>query len=1074
MKRCCLLLWLIAVSAQAVEPATGNKIEFNRDIRPILAEVCFQCHGPDPGSRKADLRLDREENVFAAENPLVVRGKPEASPLYQRITSADADEVMPPPKAHKQLQPGQKELLKRWIAEGAPWQAHWAFIAPVRPPLPEVKHQSWVKNPLDQFILAKLEAGGLTPAEEASPEALCRRIYLDVIGLPPSPAQLAEFVAAYRNSKPGQPDPVAALVDQLFQSPQYGEHRARYWLDAARYGDTHGLHFDNYREMWPYRDWVIQAFNRNQPFDQFTLEQLAGDLLPNPTLEQRIATGFHRCNITTNEGGTIADENLAYYARDRVETTAWVWLGVTANCCVCHDHKFDPLTTRDFYAMSAFFRNTTQGSHDGNIKDTKPILYLPQPDDYPRFKQIESELTSLRKELPQLRQAANAAYLAWLEKAAPGEIDLSAEKLNLHVPLNEGLGSPARKNAENQPPVAPKDLLDEKPAVASGAGEEGGTFSWLKDGKLGPAAVLEPGATLVYEDAGDFSREQPFSVALWVRPADKLNDGMLVARLPAKGPAQGWELLLQQGGKLSFALHSAGSKQAVRVVTRGSVAKPGQWVHLAATYDGSGKAEGLSLFVNGAAGDVNRQGAVLEGSLQTPGALVVGQRPNKVNHFTGAAIQDLRVYARSLGVTELKALALLPDLRADLAAPADKRRKDRLETFFLEQINLPYQQATLRSQKLEDERKRIEARAVVTHVQEEKMNMQPMANILLRGAYDKLGEQVKPGVFAALHPLPDDAPPNRLGLAQWLLSPSNPLTARVTVNRYWQELFGVGIVRTAEDFGVMGEPPSHPELLDWLAVEFRESGWNVQHVFRLLLTSAAYRQSAAGTPEKLAKDRENRLLSRGPRFRMDAEMIRDYALAASGSISLKMGGPSTRPYQPEGIWDVVGLPGGNTREYKPDQGENLYRRSVYTFLKRMAPPPNMETFNAPSREFSCLRRERTNTPLQALVTLNDPQFVEASRNLAQVVLRSEPGETRARLQLAARWTLCRSLGEAELQTVEPALARLQAYYREHPADAAALIKTGASKPDDKLNPVDLAVWTNLCNALLNLDEALNK
>jgi hypothetical protein len=1043
----------LAAIAQAADPAPSGKVEFNRDIRPILADVCFQCHGPDPGSRQADLRIDREEDVFRKDEPLVVRGKPEMSPLYQRITSTDPEKMMPPPKAHKQLKPEHKELLKRWIAEGASWQSHWAFIAPVRPAPPEVKNTAWVKNPIDRFVLAKLEASGLSPAAEAEADILCRRIYLDVIGLPPTPQQRAEFVAAYRDRKADQPDPVGVLVDKLMQSPQYGEHRARYWLDAARYGDTHGLHFDNYREMWPYRDWVIQSFNRNQPFDQFTLEQLAGDLLPNPTLEQKVATGFHRCNITTNEGGTIADENLAYYARERVETTSWVWLGLTANCCVCHDHKFDPLTMREFYSLSAFFRNTTQGSHDGNIKDTKPILYLPQASDLPRFKQIDDSLPGLRTELTKRRQDAASASDAWQAKVQPNEIDIEAAKLALHLPLAEGEGLPK---------------------AAAGEINATGTFGWLKEGKLGAAAVLAAETSLSIDNVGDFAKDQPFSIAVWVRPHEKLNDGLLAAKLNAKGPPQGWEFLLQQGGKLTFAIHCAQPKQTIRVVTRGSVAKPNQWVHLAAKYDGSGKADGLTIFVNGNPADFNRQGTVVEGDTKGDSPLVIGQRANKANHFTDAALQDLRLYARGLDAAEVRTLAQLPDLRADAAQPIDKRKKDRLATYFLEVLDQPYREISARIAKMEAERKEIESRAVITHVQEEKMNSPAMANILLRGAYDKLGEQVKPAVFTALNPMPANAPPNRLGLAQWLLDPVNPLTARVTVNRFWQEVFGTGLVKTAEDFGVMGDPPSHPELLDWLAVEFRESGWNVQHMLRLMLTSATYRQAALTTPEKLTKDRENRLLSRGPRFRMDAEMIRDYALTTSGTLSTKIGGPSVRPYQPEGIWDVVGLPGGNTRDYKQDKGEDLYRRSFYTFLKRMAPPPNMETFNAPSREFSCLRRERTNTPLQALVTLNDVQFVEASRNLAQLVLKGSSAEVHPRLNAAAERILCRQLREEELKTLEPAVAELTKFYGDNKPKAEALVKTGDSKPDDKLDPVELAVWTNICNALLNLDEALNK
>lgn len=1050
----------------------SDDVQFNRDIRPILADNCFQCHGPDPAARKADLRLDREEGYFAeASGPLVVRNKPEASPLYERIMSTDPDMVMPPPTAHKQLKPEQKELIRRWISAGATWQPHWSFLAPVRPAVPEVKDSARLINAIDNFVVTKLTAAGIEPAAAAEPYVLCRRLYLDLTGLPPTPAELADFLKTYsaEQSAESREKAYRTLVDKLLDSPRYGEHRARYWLDAARYADTHGLHFDNYREMWPYRDWVIQAFNSNQPFDRFTVEQLAGDLLPNPTLEQRIATGFHRCNITTNEGGTIADENLAIYARDRVETTSWVWLGLTANCCVCHDHKFDPLTMRDFYSMTAYFRNTTQGSHDGNIKDTKPILYLPQSADLQRYKSVDKELADTKAALAKRRGDAAALIEEWQKKVTPGELDIDTAKLDLYAPLTEGQGNELHANRPNAPQAETDPLEAPTPAI-----KVNGKLDWKKEGKLGPAVVLADDASVEFDGAGDFERDQPFSVALWVRCDEKLNDGLLVAR-GSKGQSQGWEFLLQQGGKLSFSLSGEKPKQMIRATTRNSVVKAGVWTHVAVVYDGSVKADGIQLYVNGALVDPSRSSQAIDSTSRVKGALVVGRKANGANHLTGGSIQDLRVYGRRLKIGEIKSLSILHDLRKDATVSVEKRNKSRLATFYLEHRDDAYQAATQHIQDLEDEQKAIQARAHVTHVQEEKVNSPAMANVLMRGEYDKLGDKVTPAVFASLSPLPENAPPNRLGLAQWLIDKQNPLTARVTVNRYWQELFGAGIVKTADDFGIMGDVPSHPELLDWLAVEFRESGWNVKHMFRLMVTSATYRQASTVTPAKLVKDRDNRLLSRGPRFRMDAEMIRDYALATSSTLSGKIGGASVRPYQPEGLWDIVGLPGGNTRDYKQDTGESLYRRSLYTFWKRMSPPPNMETFNAPSREFSCLRRERTNTPLQALVTLNDPQFVEASRNLAQLVLKEVGSEDLPRaLDFAATRLLCRPLRESERKVLQPAHASLLAFYQTHPDDAKSLVKVGESPADGSLDVAQLAAWTNLCNTLFNLDEVLNK
>lgn len=1063
---------LIASSLMLLEnPARADDVpSFNHDVRPILAEACFACHGPDPASRQAELRLDREADFFtkrgdgAEAAAPVVPGDPAASSLYRRIMSDHADEVMPPPDAHKQLKPAEKEIIRRWIVDGAKWQPHWSFIAPERPQVPQVKNRTWAKNPIDRFVLAKLESLHLEPAAEADAAALCRRVYLDATGLPPTPEETAAFLADR------SPQAYEKLVDKLLASPRYGEHRARYWLDAARYADTHGLHFDNYREMWPYRDWVINAYNADQPFDQFTIDQIAGDLLPKPSREQLIATGFHRCNITTNEGGTIADENLAGYARDRVETTSWVWLGLTANCCVCHDHKFDPLTSRDFYAMSAYFRNTTQGSHDGNIKDTKPVLYLPQPADVARFAKVTQEIASARADLEKARPAAVEAAVVWQKTVTPSEIDLSNESLVVHASLREGSGD---KTAIT--------LADGSTAVVKATGK----LEWRTDGRMGPAPILAENTAFDLGDLGNFERDEAFSVSLWVRGGEKVNDGALVVRSTADGKGEPWKLILQQGGKLTFLITSADGKSTIRVTSRQQVVRPTQWAHVVATYDGSGSDRGMQLYSSGKLLDVSPKGTPLEGSTRAGGKLSIGRLTDK-DRLVGGTVQDVRVYARRLSISDAQTLSVLNETRMAAAVAPDKRnpqQQEKLTTFFVEnrdRTTVPLHQLV---QSRENERKAIEARAVVTHIQEEKMNSPAMANILVRGQYDKLGESVKPGVFAALSPLPADAPPNRLGLARWLVDKQNPLTARVTVNRFWQEVFGTGLVKTAEDFGIMGETPSHPELLDWLAVEFRDgpqdkkssgAAWSTKHLLRLILTSATYRQAATITPEKLAKDRENRLLSRGPRFRMDAEMIRDYALAASGTLSSQQGGPSVKPYQPEGLWDIVGLPGGNTRDYVQDTGESLYRRSLYTFWKRMSPPPSLETFNAPSREFSCLRRERTNTPLQALVTLNDPQFVEASRNLAQTILKQTKNDPKKTLAAVAQRILCRPLQPQEAEVISHALTETLSYYHGHLDDAKALNAVGASKADASLDPAQLAAWTNICNSLFNLDEALNK
>ena len=1055
---CAVLAAIVAAGSSPAPADPEDGVRFNRDVRPILANACFQCHGPDPGGRKAKLRFDREDGFFGARDggPTVVKGNPEKSPLYQRILSKDPEEVMPPPKSHKALKPAEKDLLRRWIAQGAPWEPHWSFIKPERPALPAVKNDRWVRNPVDRFILARLEAQGLAPAPEADRRTLARRLSLDLTGLPPEPDVVDAFL------KDPSPDAFEKLVDRLIDSPRYGEHRARYWMDAARYADTHGLHFDNFRDIWPYRDWIINAFNHNQPFDQFTVEQLAGDLLPNPTQEQIIATGFHRCNITTNEGGTIAEENLANYARDRVETTSWVWLGLTSNCAVCHDHKFDPITTRDFYSMSAYFRNTTQGALDGNIRDTAPVLILPKTEDEKRYKAIPAEIEAKKTAIAELKKKLRADFDQWLATAKAEDWDEEVAKI----------GEPAFRLplAASYPLSELEGIHDGKSVLATPRG----AIRWEDSGGHGLAVRVDAKSPIeIGADIGGFDRDGARSFGCWVRlPKTYSGSASILARMDDDDGFRGWDLSAQDGEFTSHLVHHW-QDDAIKVATTGKVLKPGTWQHVFVTYDGSGKAEGFKIFVDGKDVKLKVESNTLKSTTKTQTPFLIGSRKKSFG-LNDALVQDLRIYSRKLTPAEVRRLAMQEKARTLLAhAPADRKPKETDELFDAMASGDPEMAkdgAALSA--LEDEQKAIRERAYVAHVMEEKKGSMPTANILFRGEYDKPKDKVEAGVFAALHPLPPDAPKNRLGLARWLTSPENPLTPRVTVNRFWQEVFGTGLVRTAEDFGIMGEAPSHPELLDWLAVEFRES-WDVKKTLKLLVTSATYRQAAIATKDKLDKDPANRLLSRGPRFRMDAEMIRDYALAASATLSTKIGGPSVKPYQPEGVWDAVGMRESNTKTYKRDSGDALYRRSLYWFWKRMAPPASLEILNAPSREVSCLRRERTDTPLQALVTLNDPQMIEAARSLAEKAMKAETAEA-ARLGVAAGRVLCRPLSDREAGILCRIRATLLAHYKEKPEDAKALIGVGDSKADATLDAAELASWTLVCNQLLNLDEALNK
>jgi hypothetical protein len=1026
--------------------------EYNRDIRPILSENCFACHGPDSASRKAKLRLDQRDAAIKAE--AIVPGHPDKSALIQRICAVDPTEIMPPAKTLKKLSGAQKDLLKRWIAAGAEYQSHWSFIAAKRPPVPGVKNVKWVRNPIDSFILAKLEAAGLQPSPEADRRTLARRVSLDLIGLPPAPEAVEAFVSdtaagAYER-----------YVDKLLESPRWGEHRGRYWLDLARYADSHGIHFDNFREIWAYRDWVINAFNKNQPFDQFTIDQLAGDLLPNPKIDQLVATGFNRCNITTNEGGAISEEYLVLYNRDRTETVAQTWLGLTAGCAVCHDHKFDPISARDFYSMAAFFNNTTQGAMDGNIPNTPPTIFVPRREDRPKWDAITKEIDTIKAAITARKSAARKDFDAWLAQATPSELAkrLPSEGLRLHAPLSTGKGDQFDM------------LVDGK--LRSLTAKNG--YNWVA-GKLADKAVaVKPtGPAIEIADAGDFERHQPFTVATWVKTARRGNVGALFARMDvAANQHRGWDFWMEND-KVGMHIISKWPDDALKVTTK-QVLQPNQWYHVLASYDGSGKAAGVRVYINGVLQPVDVFTDKLKSTIRATVPLKIGQRQFG-ERLKDVALQDVRIYGRSLSPAEASQLAQTPRAQELLAIPVAKRsEKDRGELFdwYLAAMDEATRALNGRLGLLVQQDVALRSKGTIAHVMNER-GEEPVAYILFRGDYDKRRDKVKAATPKSLPPMAADLPHNRLGFAKWLLTPEHPLTARVTVNRFWQEIFGTGLVRTSGDFGVTGDVPSHPELLDWLAVEFREKGWDVKAFFKMLVTSATYRQSAAASKTALESDPHNRLLSRGARYRLDAEMIRDYALAASGLLSDKIGGPSVKPYQPEGVWEAVGMIGSNTRDYKRDSGEGLYRRGMYTFWKRAAPPASLDILNAPNREFCTVRRERTNTPLQALVTLNDPQYVEAARALAQLTLKRKT-TVEERIDFMAKRLLCRPFRPEESQIVQKSLGALLGYYAAHPADAGKLVNVGESRAEATMDVPALAAWTMLANELLNLDEVLNK
>jgi hypothetical protein len=1024
-------LFLSASAAGAI--AAPEKISYNEHIQPILAENCFLCHGPDSASRKAKLRLDRFEFATAKRDdlPAITPGKPEASALVERITSKDDDERMPPLESHKKLTADEIELLKRWVAEGAQYEQHWSLIAPVRPPVPEIKNQkSEANNPIDAFVLAMLAEKGLRPSASEQPARLLRRVTLDLTGLPPTPAELAAFER--------DPSPAAyeCVVDRLLDTDACAEHFARYWLDAVRYADTHGIHIDNYRSIWPYRDWVIGAFRKNMPFDQFTIEQMAGDLLPNATLEQKIASGYNRCVPTTSEGGAIPEEYEVIYAKDRVDTMSAVWLGLTTGCAACHDHKFDPIKQRDFYSLAAFFRHNTMPAMDGNVSDTKPNVFVPALPDRPRWNGLQAELESTRA--AQKKRAGDATTEAEFQKWLASAKTLAVPPKEFDEPLQQSLVG----TSEVAGPYGAATRLDEHPLT------------------VGAAVPLR--------------REASDSFSLLVRITGTPS-GPLVSSMDAGEKGTGWEVFLDKG-KVGIRLRG-GRKDFEANGTAGAALKPGEWHHVLFTFDsGAWSNRTVDVFIDGKAGTNAGNVNNVPADIVPTAPLTLGARPD--TPLTGGSVwvQDLRHYERDFTLAQAKTASGVLETYAALTAEPAKRTEAQtklLREHFLAAVDAPSLKLATKLDRLTAEDTKLRAHGGISLVMEEKKDGEAFANILNRGEYTQPGEKVVAATPGVLPAMPADAPRNRLGLARWLVAPENPLTARVTVNRVWQQVFGTGLVESAGDFGVTGSRPTHPRLLDWLAVEFRESGWDYRKLVRLMMTSATYRQSAAATPQQLERDPANRYLAHGPRYRLDAEQLRDQALAASGLLVAKVGGHPVHPYQPEGVWEDVAMKESTTRFYRMDAGDALYRRSLYTVWKRTAPPPAMDILNAPSREVTCVRRDRTNTPLQALVTLNDPLFIEASRQLATHALHDSKSFD-ARLDAVSLRLLGRAFSKDERAVVHRTLDAALATYRREPDTAKQLLAVGASPLDAQLPPAELAAWTLVTSEVMNLDESLTK
>ncbi|MFN7924882.1 MAG: DUF1553 domain-containing protein [Bryobacteraceae bacterium] len=1034
-------LWL----AFPVACALAASVDFNREIRPILSDRCFTCHGPDTNNRMAGLRLDTEEGAkrdLGKGRFAIVPGDLAKSLAYQRVITTEKAKRMPPAHLGAALSEREAGLLRRWIEEGAQWQKHWSLLPPQRLAVPKVSNPAWVRNPIDAFILARLDREGLKPSPEADKATLLRRVSIDLTGIPPTPAEVAAFV------NDSTPDAYEHVVDRLLRSPRYGERMAARWLDAARYADTNGYQTDAERFMWRWRDWVIEAFNKNMPFDQFTIEQLAGDLLPNPTLDQLIATGFNRNHRGNGEGGSIPAEFLVEYHVDRVDTTSTVWMGLTLGCSRCHDHKYDPFTQKEFYSLIAFFNNLNEKGKVFKYGNSPPMIPAPTRDQQTDLAAIEQQLRDATAAFDQTAAERKKLQSKWEKELASSK---SAQdwyprrELMLHFPL---AGAPAGRDRSGKEMAASAKDGD----IAFAPGARGATF----DGKG-------------YVDAGNhapFGFYSKFSLTAWIKPESP--DGAIVTRAIDQEEQGGWGLYLK-GGKVQLNLVQRWLDDCLRVESVDTL-EMNRGYHVAVSYDATRIADGIKLYIDGKPAKLKYIVDDLNQSFQVKEPVRIGA--GNGFRFRGL-IGDVRIYNDVISPTEASMLATTDSLNAIAKIPAARRsagQAAKLEGAFLESgAPAGVREAWQKQAELQKKRQNFLDNLPTVMVMKDEPQIRDTF-LLQRGVYDRPGARVTRGVPAALPQIPADLPMNRLGLAKWLVSAEHPLTARVTVNRYWQMMFGAGIVKTVEDFGSQGEWPVHPELLDWLAVEFREKGWDVKGIVKTIVMSNTYRQRSSTTPELVQKDPDNRLLAHGPRYRLPAEVVRDQALAVSGLLVEHLGGPSVKPYQPAGLWKE--LAGGN--DYQRDHGDKLYRRSLYTFWKRASPPPGMMTFDSAGREACTVRENRTNTPLQALTLMNDETYLEAARKLAERMIHDGGAAPESRLAYGFQLATSRKPKEREQAVLLTSFHNYRDRYKTDPAKAAKFLAQGESPMDKSIDTADLAAYSTVASLILNLDEVVTK
>ncbi|MDR6944330.1 DUF1553 domain-containing protein [Mucilaginibacter pocheonensis] len=1042
--------------------ALPSSLDYNIDVKPILSDKCFACHGPDKAKQKAGLRLDIAKFAYA-ELPedkgkvAIDPGNLEGSEFFHRILSADPKYMMPSPESHHTLTATEKAVLIKWIKDGAKYKPHWAFVKPVKPDVPEIDQSGWtVINPIDNFILAKLQQKKLQPSNQADKELLLRRLSLDLTGLPPTVKEIDDFL------KDNLPNAYEKQVDRLLNSPHYGEKMAVDWLDVARYADSHGYTVDRLRDMSPYRDWVIKAFNTNFPYDKFIQWQLAGDLMPHPTRDMIIATAFNRNHPQNMEGGIVEEEFQAEYVIDRTNTFGTAMLGMSVGCAKCHDHKFDPISQKNYYQLFSFFNNVKEaGQISWDDALPTPTLMLPTRQKEKVLQYINNEILQEQRDITKTESNAAPGFEKWLnsgdyKKLAGSKIPVNG--LQAYYTFDKGnLVSSANS----------KDI-----GVMKRETGLPGDKVMFQNKDNGKAIVLNGDTWLDLKQVGVFRKSEPFSIGIWVNIPKQLTEGVIFHKSSAERlyNFRGYHLYLKNN-KLELNMAHTGPSNAITKISLANVPRD-KWIQLTATYDGSSKAAGFKLYMDGAemkmetTMDQLTKDILFAGNGTQPGLQIGGWWRGR--GFKDGKADDITVYDRTLTPFEVKTLAQ----KANWATIAGKNKTalsaddiSTLKSYYLTAVDADVRAEeqklkTLRTA-LSDSTENIDELMVMQEMPKPKKTF-----LLKRGNYDMPGEQVYPNTPEAILPYPKNLPKNRWGLAQWVTNPQNPLAARVAVNRIWQNFFGVGIVKTSEDFGNQGEMPSHPELLDWLAVKFMESGWNVKALNKLIVMSATYRQDSKTNKAALEKDAENRFLSHGPAYRMTAEMIRDNALMASGLLNTQIGGKSVKPYQPEGLWEI------NNTTYTPDTGKAVYRRSLYVVIKRSVPNPTLSMFDAPSRSYCIMRRQPTNTPLQALVTLNDPTFIEASKVMGVQISRAS--DSRA----AIKETYRKLTGRTPLPREVDLLLGLQQVelkkFKEHPEKESGWLNTGQYKVDKKMDSALIAANTVVASTILNSDASLTK